>query len=79
LLLAFSGGEGLEQELERSAFRPQLEAFSNVELAELPGDDHILRPIAAQRGFARLLDAHLASVLGTVQTKNPNVEANQDG
>ncbi len=56
VLLAFSGGEPLHDELVRQGRLDAIMSHSNVRLATLPGHDHTLNPIAAQRGARALLD-----------------------
>ena len=60
LTMAFSGGEPLHTELQVKGILGQLERWPNLRLVDLPGSDHSLRPIAAQRAAAELLDAELA-------------------
>jgi hypothetical protein len=63
-LIAFSEGEPLGVEVEASGIPAQVaERWPNVELAELPGKDHSLRPFAAQRAARRLLDEELERLL----------------
>jgi pimeloyl-ACP methyl ester carboxylesterase len=59
VLLAFSGEEALGEELEREQFRDRLGRWPNVEWKTLPGTDHTLRPPAAQRAVAELLDSEI--------------------
>ncbi|HET7121212.1 MAG TPA: alpha/beta hydrolase [Solirubrobacterales bacterium] len=63
LSLAFSGREPLHAELQREGVISQLERWPNVALHELPGSDHTLRPLAAQRGARELLDEQLSLAL----------------
>jgi len=63
LALAFSGDEALHAELAEAGILSRLEQWPNVELASLPGRDHTLRPINAQRAVHELLDRQLASEL----------------
>lgn len=58
--IAFSGAEPLAAELAASGIRGRAESWPNVEFHTLPGDDHTLRPIAAQRAAAELLDRELS-------------------
>jgi pimeloyl-ACP methyl ester carboxylesterase len=64
VLVAFSGEEWLADEFEEFGFTSKLKAFPNVTLLDLPGDDHSLRPTAAQRRFAEITDAQLAALVG---------------
>lgn len=59
LTMAFSEREALFEELEESGVLSRLDRWPAVELARLPGDDHTLRPIAAQAGARRVLDQGL--------------------
>ncbi|HEX8754667.1 MAG TPA: hypothetical protein VF731_14735 [Solirubrobacterales bacterium] len=64
LLVAFSGSEALAAELEASAIPGQVATrWPNVELTDLPGDDHSLRPYAVQVAARRLLDDRLGRLL----------------
>jgi hypothetical protein len=62
LVLAFSGDEPLDTELEADGLLDRLDAWPNVELVRLPGDDHTLRPISAQQAFHRMVDRELELV-----------------
>jgi alpha-beta hydrolase superfamily lysophospholipase len=59
LVLAFSGGEPMEEELDCAGFEGELERWPNVEMKKLPGADHTVRPLEGQAALARMLDAHL--------------------
>lgn len=59
LVLAFAGDEPEYDELKAEGVLERLDQWPNVVLADLPGDDHTLRPIAAQRAFHRFLDREL--------------------
>jgi len=61
LVLAFSGDEALHAELQEEGILARLERWPNVELVTLPGRDHTLRPIIAQRAVHELFDRVLAS------------------
>ncbi|MBS1843323.1 MAG: alpha/beta hydrolase [Actinobacteria bacterium] len=65
LLLAFSDDEPLGEEVERDHLRERASRWPNVEFATLPGNDHTLRPLAAQRAAGELLDAELARLTAT--------------
>jgi alpha-beta hydrolase superfamily lysophospholipase len=69
--LAFSGREPLEAELRREGILDELERWPNVSLCPLPGSDHTLRPLAAQRAVAELLDEELTLVLGSLSSASP--------
>jgi pimeloyl-ACP methyl ester carboxylesterase len=64
LLLAFSDGEPFWEELEDLDFAAGLGRWPNIELVELPGGDHTLRPLGAQLALRAILDAELESALG---------------
>jgi hypothetical protein len=61
--MAFSGDEALQTELAAEGILDQLERWPNLELQELPGSDHTLRSVTAQRAAAELLDSELERVL----------------
>jgi hypothetical protein len=63
LLLAFSGEEPLDEELRRQGRLERLARWPNLELTSLPGRDHTLRPIEAQRHALTLLDQALERAL----------------
>jgi pimeloyl-ACP methyl ester carboxylesterase len=69
VVLAFSKEQGLADELKRTGFVPKMEAMPNLTYTTLPGNDHTLRPIFAQRGLRDLLEAELELVRGRVATK----------
>jgi len=48
-VLAFSGDEPLHDELTEAGLLARMGALANVEVISLPGRDHTLRPLAAQR------------------------------
>ena len=54
-VLAFSGDEPLHDELDEAGVLARMGALRNVEVVELPGRDHTLRPLAAQRAAHALL------------------------
>jgi alpha-beta hydrolase superfamily lysophospholipase len=60
ILIAFSDDEPLGEEIERDRFEERADRWPNIEFAHLPGSDHTLRPLAAQRAARELLDAELA-------------------
>lgn len=56
LVIGFSGEEPLVADLEAAGTRARLAEWPNVTWVELPGADHELRPIAAQRAGQALLE-----------------------
>jgi len=71
LALAFSGDEALHIELVEDGVVAGLERWPNVELASLPGSDHTLRPIVAQRAVHAFLDRQLACELARAGERSP--------
>ena len=63
VVLAFSGEEPVYDELTAEGVLAELERWPNVELLRLPGEDHTLRPLAAQRAALDLLDEELERLL----------------
>jgi alpha-beta hydrolase superfamily lysophospholipase len=63
VVFAFSGDEALRDELARDGFLARIATLSNVHLEDLPGRDHTLRPIVAQRAVHELLDRSLLADL----------------
>ena len=63
VLLAFSGEEPVHDELDAAGILGRLGDWPNVSLERLPGDDHTLRPVAAQGALHRLLDRELDGLL----------------
>ncbi len=59
LRLAFSGNEWLATELRSYGVLDQLARWPATTVTELPGEDHTLRPIAAQAAAREFLDAEL--------------------
>lgn len=57
LLFLFSGDEPLREELERDGYLKRTSRWPNMRFEQLPGSDHTLRPIAAQRQAHEQLDA----------------------
>lgn len=66
VLMAFSGDEPVHAELQEEGFLARLTEWPNVEIQMLPGRDHTLRPLVAQRAVHEMLDRELARVLGGV-------------
>ena len=62
-VLAFSADEALEIELGEAGILERMRSMPNVSLVKLPGRDHTVRPIVAQRAVHDLLDAEFAAVL----------------
>lgn len=59
LTLMFSENEGMADELEAKSFRATLGERPFVELIDLPGADHTLRPLEAQAALQIALDERL--------------------
>jgi pimeloyl-ACP methyl ester carboxylesterase len=59
LTLMFSDNEGMADELKAEGFRATLAERPFVELIELPGADHTLRPLEAQAALQEALDERL--------------------
>ncbi len=59
--MAFSEGEPLEAELRAEGITSSLDRWPGVALVDLPGSDHTLRPIAAQRAARALLEREIES------------------
>ena len=66
VVLAFSVDEPLYAELERDGFVARARRWPTVHIERLPGRDHTLRPIVAQRAAQALLDRELARELDRV-------------
>lgn len=64
VVLAFSADEPFWEELEDLDFAASLDRWPNLELVDLPGGDHTLRPIGAQLALREVLDSELESALG---------------
>jgi alpha-beta hydrolase superfamily lysophospholipase len=81
LALAFSGDEALHIELLEDGVLARLGRWPNVELASLPGRDHTLRPIVAQRAVHAFLDRQLACELARAGecSPQPSEASNADG
>ncbi|MFT3863156.1 MAG: hypothetical protein QM729_02705 [Solirubrobacterales bacterium] len=60
LTLAFSGNEPVDEELTAAAVPERLERWPNVRYERLPGEDHTLRPLSAQRALLELFEERLA-------------------
>lgn len=59
VVIALCQDEPEQLQLTRKRHRKRLERWPNVVHAELPGRDHTLRPVAAQRALRELLDEEL--------------------
>jgi alpha/beta superfamily hydrolase len=67
VVMAFSTDEPLYRELERNGFLARAHRWSTLRLDRLPGRDHTLRPIVAQRAARALLDRELDRELARVR------------
>jgi len=63
VVMAFSDDEPLHAELEAHGLMKRLDSWPNLTTARLPGRDHTLRPIVAQRAAHELLDRALEAEL----------------
>jgi hypothetical protein len=63
VLLAFSDDEPVYDELKADGVLARLDRWPNVVLKHLPGRDHTLRPIVAQRALSEMLDLELENIL----------------
>jgi alpha-beta hydrolase superfamily lysophospholipase len=66
VVMAFSVDEPLYAELERAGFVARSRRWPTLHLDRLPGRDHTLRPIVAQRAAQTLLDREIARELDRV-------------
>ncbi|MBS1675916.1 MAG: hypothetical protein JST08_00880 [Actinobacteria bacterium] len=64
VVLAFSEDEPLGEEVQRYRLQEQVARWPDAHFASLPGNDHTLRPLSAQRAASALLDEELALLLG---------------
>ena len=64
VVLAFSSDEPVYDELAADGLLARLDRWPNVVLEQLPGHDHTLRPMIAQRALHRLLDAEFDRLIG---------------
>ena len=71
VVLAFSADEPLYIELERDGFLAQAHRWPTLRLDRLPGRDHTLRPIAAQRAAHALLDRELGREIDRIASAPP--------
>jgi alpha-beta hydrolase superfamily lysophospholipase len=63
LTLMFCGNEGMADELEAVDFGATLDTRRFVEMVELPGVDHTLRPLESQAALRAILDERLEGEL----------------
>lgn len=63
VVLAFAGDEPVYDELMADGVLARMDRWPNVVMTRLPGDDHTLRPIAAQRALHRTFDRELQRLL----------------
>jgi dienelactone hydrolase len=68
VMMAFSIDEPLYLELERSNFLARAHGWPMLRIERLPGRDHTLRPMAAQRAANALLDRELGRELDRIAT-----------
>jgi len=74
VLLAFSADEPLEAELRAGAWYQDPDAWPNLHRARIPGRDHTLRPIVAQRATGAALDEALDRELARAAATDASVE-----
>jgi hypothetical protein len=74
VVMAFSTDEPLYLELERNGFLARAHRWSTLRLDRLPGRDHTLRPIVAQRAARALLDRELERELARVRDLGGAIE-----
>jgi pimeloyl-ACP methyl ester carboxylesterase len=70
LVLAFSADEGLDAELGEDGIWNRLHEWPGVARIDLPGRDHTLRSVGAQRAAVELLDAELSARLAIATTQS---------
>jgi hypothetical protein len=71
VVMAFSTDEPLYLELERDGFLARAHRWPTLRLERLPGRDHTLRPIVAQRAARALLDRELQRELERITPTSP--------
>ncbi|HEY2716702.1 MAG TPA: hypothetical protein VGI73_10840 [Solirubrobacterales bacterium] len=71
VLIALSGEEPLGAEVERDRLRERSERWPNVEFVTLPGSDHTLRPLVAQKATAELLADEVQRLRGAGAKPDP--------
>lgn len=64
VLVGLSGEEPLGREIESGGLSRESERWPRTEFAALPGEDHTLRPVAAQLAARELLDRELERQIG---------------
>jgi hypothetical protein len=78
LVLAFSGDEPQHDELAAVGLPETAITWPNLVLHDLPGHDHTLRPVAAQRAFHELVDGELERARSSGTARDvPGVPATQ--
>ena len=75
LVLQFSGGEPLYDDLVGDGLLARLDRWPNVSLDRIPGSDHTFRALQLQRHVHRVLDESLERVL---KASSSNVAESQD-
>jgi hypothetical protein len=65
VILAFADDEPVRDELEADGTLAHLGRWPNVVLTHLPGRDHTLRPVVAQRAYHELLEGELDRLTDT--------------
>lgn len=71
VVMAFSADEPLYLELERDGFLARAHRWPSLRIERLPGRDHTLRPMAAQRAANALLDRELGRELDRIASAQP--------
>ena len=64
VVLAFSGDEPVYDELTAGGFLARPASWPHLVVTHLPGSDHTLRPVVAQRAFHDMLDHELDLLAG---------------
>ncbi|MBS1860914.1 MAG: hypothetical protein JSS68_04290 [Actinobacteria bacterium] len=65
VVIALSDDEPLGEEIQRGRFPERAARWPNTKFTALPGNDHTLRPLSAQRAATELLDRELARLTAT--------------
>jgi hypothetical protein len=78
VMLLFSDGEPLAEELSDSGYLSRLELWPNVTLERVAGYAHPLRPLIAQRQAHQALDRALARELERAQQESLRAAVEQD-
>ena len=71
VVMAFSADEPLYLELEHDGFLARAHGWPALRIERLPGRDHTLRPMAAQRAANALLDRELGRELDRIASAPP--------